>query len=73
VAEQEQVQMLTWREIQDRWDKGVLSDGEAHDYLGDLLSLIAIQAPQLLDETTQAYGSVESASGLPATETADLK
>jgi hypothetical protein len=73
LAEQEQIQTLTWREIQDQWDKGVLADGDAHDYLGDLLSLIAVQAPQLLDETTQAYGPVTTESGLPATETADLK
>ena len=73
MTEREQFQMLTWREIQDRWDKGVLSDGEALEYLGDLLQLIALQAPQLLDEATKVYyrpGADDEA--LPPTERADL-
>ena len=63
---------LTWRVIQDQLDKGVLPQGEALDYLGDLLGLIALRAPELLDETTRAYGQPASEGGLPPTENADL-
>ena len=72
MAESERILTLTWREVQDQWDKGVLSPGEAHDYLGDLLSLVAARAPELLDETNRAYGQTGAPGSLPATETADL-
>lgn len=72
MAEPERIPTLTWREVQDQWDKGVLSEGEAHDYLGDLLSLIALRAPELLDETNPAYGQTDTLGSLPATEAADL-
>ena len=68
----EPLSTLTWREIQDQWDKGVIGKGEALDYLGDLLGLIALRAPELLDESTQAYGHAGDERSLPATERADL-
>lgn len=63
---------LTWREVQDQWDKGVLPEGVAHDYLGDLLSLIALRAPALLDEVNKAYSQTGTGGTLPPTERADL-
>lgn len=72
MSKPEPYRTVTWREVQDQWDKGALSDGEAHDYLGDLLSLIALRAPELLGETTRDYGQAGDAGSLPPTEKADL-
>jgi hypothetical protein len=71
-VEPEPLPPLTWREVQDQWDKGVLPAGAAHDYLGDLLSLVALRAPELLDEANQVYGQTGASGNLPATEAADL-
>jgi len=72
MIEPEPVRTVTWRDVQDQWDKGVLPEGRAHDYLGDLLSLIALRAPELLSESTPDYSGAGDGEGLPPTETADL-